>query len=311
MHFSFKIEKNRDFDAIGFGTNAVDFLITVPKYPEYNSKTELTDYTKLAGGEIASTMTGLSRLGLRTSYIGRLGDDDVGEFGLKSLKDEGVDTTFTEMVKGAKTQLGFIIIDARTGERTVIWQRDELLKYSADEVSPDMAARASAIHMTPHDARACISLAQSARSAKTIVSLDIDNIFDGTEELLPLVDILIASADLPKRLTGIDDIKASLMEMQTRFGSSVIGTTLGEEGSLILVNGEFITTPGFPVPGGCKDTTGAGDAFRTGLLYGILTGETVEQSARIANAVASLKCRAVGARTSLPTVDELKDMVGM
>ena len=94
-----------------------------------------------------------------------------------------------------------------------------------------------------------------------------------------------------------------------RFGCPIVGVTLGEAGSLLLCDGEFIETPGFAVPGGCRDTTGAGDAFRVGLLYGLLKGESIEESARLANAVAALKCRQVGARTALPDESELRSLL--
>ena len=97
------------------------------------------------------------------------------------------------------------------------------------------------------------------------------------------------------------DERAALRELQSRFGSAIVGITLGEKGSILLCGDTFIETPGFAVPGGCKDTTGAGDSFRVGLLYGMIRGESIEESARMANAVAALKCRAVGARTALPT----------
>jgi sugar/nucleoside kinase (ribokinase family) len=102
----------------------------------------------------------------------------------------------------------------------------------------------------------------------------------------------------------------ALREIKSIFGCKIVGVTLGEEGSLLLCNETFIETPGFAVPGGCKDTTGAGDAFRVGLLHGLLNGKNVEDSARMANAVAALKCRAVGARTSLPNIEELEELIG-
>jgi hypothetical protein len=79
MKFPFTLAENREFDAVGFGTNAVDFLIVTPEYPKFNSKIELDDYTQLAGGEIASTMAGLRRLGLKTAYVGRFGKDAAGD----------------------------------------------------------------------------------------------------------------------------------------------------------------------------------------------------------------------------------------
>jgi sugar/nucleoside kinase (ribokinase family) len=84
---------------------------------------------------------------------------------------------------------------------------------------------------------------------------------------------------------------------------------LGEEGSLIYCENEFIKTGGYKVPGVCKDTTGAGDSFRAGFLYGLLKNETVETAAKMANAVAALKCREIGARTALPNNEELKRLL--
>ncbi len=305
MQFPFKLAENKEFDVVGFGTNAVDYLIIVPEYPAFNSKIELDDYVQAAGGEIATTTVGLRRLGARTAYVGRFGDDNEGNFGLQTLRDEGVNVRYAEQIADARTQIAFIIVDQRTGERTVIWKRDKKLAFSETDAPVEIAARARILHFTPHDARACLEMARAAKAAGGIVSIDIDNIFEGIEQVLPLVDIFVSSAEFPERLVGIADKKTALREIKARYGCAVVGMTLGETGSLLFCENEFIRTDGFEVPGGCKDTTGAGDSFRVGLIYGLIAGETVEQSARIANAVAALKCRAVGARTALPTPQEL------
>lgn len=309
MQFPFHVRSNAEFDVVGFGTNAVDFLIQVPQYPAFGSKIELTDYIRAAGGEVATTMAGLRRLGLKSSYVGRFGDDEAGTFGISTLQSEGVDLTFAEQVPGAATQIAFIVIDVRNGERTVIWQRDDKLAYSGGEAPLEAIRSAKVLHMTAHDAAACTVMATHARELGTLVSLDVDNVFDGFDKLLPLVDILIASSDFPKKHMGIDEPEAALRELNRRYGSGVVGITLGDRGSLLFCQDQMIETRGFAVPGGCRDTTGAGDSFRVGLLYGLVTGESVEQSARIANAVASLKCRAIGARTALPRADELTTLL--
>jgi sugar/nucleoside kinase (ribokinase family) len=306
MQFPFSLKESAEFDVVGFGTNAVDFLIRVPHYPEFNSKVELIDYVQAPGGEIATTMVGLSRLGLRCSYVGRFGSDPAGDIGFDSLLREDVDLAYAERVEGARTQIAFIVIDELSGERTVIWKRDEKLRYAESDVPLEAAANTKVLHVSPHDNQACIRLARAAREKGTVVSVDIDRIFDGVEELLENVDIIIASADFPGKLVGESDTRTSLVEMQKRFGAAVVGATLGEAGSVLFCGGEFIETPGFEVPGGCKDTTGAGDSFRVGLLYGLIMGRSVAEAAQLANAVAALKCRAVGARTSLPDRDELE-----
>jgi sugar/nucleoside kinase (ribokinase family) len=309
MRFPFILAENKKFDAVGFGTNAVDFLIEVPEYPAFNSKIELVRYVQAAGGEAATTMVGLQRLDLKTCYVGRFGTDAEGDFGLRSLRDEEVDVSFAEQITGARTQIAFIVIDERSGERTVIWHRDKLLAYNEIDAPIAAAEAGKVLHFTPHDARACLEMANRARAAGAIVSLDIDNLFDGINELLPQVDILIASAEFPEKLVGIKNRQESLREIKSRFGCRMVGMTLGAAGSLILCENEFIETSGYEVPNGCKDTTGAGDAFRVGLLYGLLTGETVETAAEMANAVAALKCRALGARTALPSAAELTDLI--
>ena len=291
---------------LGFGTNAVDYLITVPSFPEFASKVAMREYIRAAGGEIASTLVGLQRLGFKTAYAGSFGDDVDGNYGMSSLESEGVDLTFSRRVPDARTQIAFIIIDEVSGERTVIWHRDPKLRWDAADVPTKAASECSVLHMTPHDKDACIALAKAAKGSGTLVSLDIDAEFNGIEELMTLTDILICSSEFPSRATGLNDRHAALTELHSRSGGGLVGMTLGESGSLFLCGGTFFETPGFAVPGGCKDTTGAGDAFRTGLLYGILKGVSVEAAARAANAVAALKCRAVGARTSLPDDNELE-----
>jgi sulfofructose kinase len=309
MQFPFQLANGREFDCVGFGTNAVDYLIEVPEYPAFNSKVELNSYKQAAGGEVATTMVGLERLGLRAAYIGRFGDDPAGEFGLRSLTDEGVNIDHAQRIAGANTQIAFIVIDARNGERTVIWQRDQKLSYSESEAPVDVVRCASVLHLTPHDARAATAMARAAREAGTIVSIDVDNVFDGIEDLLPLVDILIASAEFPARLFGIADHRKALPEMVQRYGCKLAGVTLGVEGSLLYADGRFIESPAHAVPGGCKDTTGAGDAYRVGIIYGLVKGASIDEAAKYANAVAALKCRSLGARTALPTESELLDFI--
>lgn len=309
MLFPFSIRPQADFDAVGFGTNAIDYLIRVPVYPKYNSKVELNDYTIAPGGEIASSMAGLARLGMRCSYAGRFGDDEAGVIGLRSLLEDGVDLSYAESVAGAATQVAFIIVDEMSGERTVIWKRDDKLRYGPDDAPLSLAERGRVIHLTPHDGEAAIRLATSAKNAGVVVSADVDNIFEGLDELLRLVDVCIMSADLPGHLMGIEDPQIALREVSLSYGCAITGLTLGRRGSLLFCRDEFIESAGYDVPGGCVDTTGAGDAFRAGFLFGMLNGHSVERSAAYANGVASLKCRHVGARKGLPGRDELRSLV--
>lgn len=309
MQFPFRLPSQRQFDAVGFGLNAVDHLIVVSEYPAFDSKMRFREHQQSPGGQTATAMVALQRLGLQTAYAGRFGSDSEGQFGLSSLKDEGIDLEFAEVVAGARNQIAFIIIDARSGERTIIWDRDERLAYSVDDAPIKISSRGRVLHIDAHDPPACARLAQAARATGTIVTADIDNIYEGLPELLPLIDVLVTSREFPHRLTGISDERASLVELKARFGCAVVGMTIGKRGAMVYCDGQFLESPAYEVPGACRDTTGAGDAFHGGLLYGLLRGEDMETSLKLANATAALKCRALGARTALPTRVELDEFL--
>ena len=309
MQFPFALSQEKEFDAVGFGLNAVDHLVVVPAYPAFDTKVRLREHRQAAGGQTASTMAALQRLGMHTAYAGRFGSDAEGQFGFAALKAEGVNVEFAEIVEGARNQIAFILIDEQNGERTVIWDRDERLAYSKDEAPVEIAARGRVLHLDAHDPPACVPLAQAAQRAGAIVSADIDNIYEGLPELLPLIDVLISSKEFPHRLTGIVDARASLQEIKARYGCALVGMTRGTRGALLYHEGGFLESPAFSVPGGCRDTTGAGDAFHAGFIYGLLRNEELEASLQLANAAAALKCRALGARTSLPTEKELTEFL--
>ncbi|MGH9929949.1 MAG: carbohydrate kinase family protein, partial [Pyrinomonadaceae bacterium] len=309
MNFPFIVPGQRQFDAVGFGLNAVDHLIVVPEYPAFDTKVRLLEHKQTAGGQAATTMVALQRLGLTTAYAGRFGSDAEGQFGFESLKSEGVNNEFAEVVAGARNQIAFIIVDARNGERTIIWDRDERLSYGAEEAPIALATRGRVLHLDAHDPPAGARMARAARAEGTIVTADVDNIYDGLSELLPLIDVLISAREFPHRLTGIADERASLVELKARYGCALVGLTKGAAGAIGYCDGKFIESAAFVVPGGCRDTTGSGDAFHGGFLYGLLSGEDVETSLKLANAVAALKCRELGARTALPSENELTEFL--
>ncbi len=311
MDFPLKLATNKPFDAVGFGLNAVDHLIVVPEYPAFDTKIRLLKHKLSAGGQTATAMVSLQRLGLKTAYAGRFGSDAEGRFGLSTLKDDGVNVDHAEVVEGARNQLAFITIDARNGERTIVWDRDDRLAYRSDEAPVEFGSMGRVLHLDAHDPPACLRLAQAAREAGTIVSADIDNVYDGLRALLPFIDIMIGSKEFPHRVTGINDPREALVELQTRYGCAITGMTLGTVGAIVYCDGEFIESRAFEPPGGSKDTTGAGDAFHGGFLYGLLRGDDIEASLRYGNAVAAMKCSALGARSALPTHAQLQEFLNL
>jgi sugar/nucleoside kinase (ribokinase family) len=253
-------------------------------------------------------MVCLTRLGLRARYVGKVGSDDAGRFQIQSLVSERVECSGVRAVDGADTQTAFIFIDQTSGERTIVWNRDARLTIREDEVDSGIVTSGRVLHLDGHDVAASIAAARFARAAGIPTVLDIDNIYPGAERLLPLIDFLISSSTFPERMTGEPDLKRALENLARKTGSPFVAATLGAEGVLAYFQGQYIHSPGFTIE--CKDTTGAGDAFHGGFIYGLLSGFSVEKTLRFANAVAGLKCRAIGARTGLPCLEEVNSLMG-
>src|ERR1043165_4101762 len=164
MRLPFQLPTDKPFDAVGFGLNAVDHLILVPEYPAFDTKTRLIEHKQSAGGQTATAMVSLKRLGLNTAYAGRFGSDPEGLFGLETLKQDGVNVDFAEVVDGARNQIAFITIDVRSGERTIVWDRDDRLAYSPPEAPVEFGSLGRVLHLDAHDPPACARLAQAAQS---------------------------------------------------------------------------------------------------------------------------------------------------
>jgi sugar/nucleoside kinase (ribokinase family) len=303
MEFGIEIPQGKPFDAVALGLNAVDHLIVVPRFPEFNTKVPFLSHTLAPGGQSATAMVALARLGMRARYIGSVGSDDLGRFQIESLASEGVESSGVKVVEAAESQTAFIIIDEATGERTILWNRDERLTIRADEVDFDLITSGRALLLDGHDVDASIRAAEFARRASVPTVLDIDNLYAGAEQLVPLIDFNICSSDFPKRATSETDLKLALKKLHEQTGSRFVASTIGRQGALAYFDGKYLHSPAFEIE--CRDTTGAGDAFHGGFIYGLLTGLSVEDTLRFANAVAALKCRSIGARTALPTLEEV------
>src|SRR3954451_3748636 len=182
------------FDVVGLGLNATDTLLIVPHFPAYAGKVPFVEEHLSPGGQVASAMVACARLGLRTKYIGAVGDDERGRIQIESLQGTGIDLTDIKVRQGCPNQTAYIIIDRSTGERTVLWRRDDSLKIRPDEITETMIANARLLHIDGHDTPAVGRAAQIARGHGIPVTIDVDTIYHGFDRVLPNVDYLIASS---------------------------------------------------------------------------------------------------------------------
>lgn len=296
-----------DFDVVGVGLNATDTLILVPRFPAYAGKEPFVDEMYSPGGQVASAMVACAKLGLRTKYIGTVGDDERGRIQIESLRGTGINLDHVQIRSGCANQSAYIVIDQSTGERTVFWRRSDCLRLEPEEITPEMITCARLLHIDGHDTAAVGRAAAIARQHNIPVTVDVDTVYHGFDKVLPHVDYLITSSEFPVRWTGEGDPFRALILIQEEYGMKVAAMTLGSFGSIARMDGKFCYSPAFVV--NCVDTTGAGDVFHGAYCYGVLQGLSLRETLDLSNAMAALNCTEIGARGGIQGLDAAKALM--
>lgn len=306
MRFNLSLPIDKPFDVVGMGLNSVDFLTVVPEFPAPNSKMKMLHFSKQGGGQVATALVTLSRWGVRAKYIGKVGADELGQFSLQSIRQEALDVSSVTTEPKATNQFATIIVDGSTGDRTILWNRDERLMYREGELRKEEVCSGKILHLDGHDIHAALRCARWAREERIPTAIDLDKVEPLTPALIKEIDFIITSSRFPMMYTGISDRKKALLELQKQT-SGFLCSTLGHEGAITLVNGEFLHVEGFRV--NVVDTTGAGDVFHGGFIYGLLQNWEVAEILRFANAAAALKCKELGGRRGIPFFEEVQQFL--
>ena len=295
-----------EFDVVGVGLNATDTLLVVPRFPAYAGKVPYQEEVVSPGGQVASALVACAQLGLKTKYIGSIGDDERGRIQWDSLQGTGINLDHVQLRKGCANQAAYIIIDRSTGERTVLWRRDDCLRIDPEEIAPEQITCARLLHIDGHDTPAVARAAAIARRHGIPVSVDVDTIYHGFDRVLPNIDYLVASSEFPSAWTGKNDPFEALEAIQSEYGMRVAAMTLGAHGSVARLDGRFYYSPAFAV--NCVDTTGAGDVFHGAFCYAVLQGMPMLEVLEFSNAMAALNCTALGARGGIRGLAQIRDL---
>lgn len=308
-------------DVVALGALAVDYYAVVPKLPKEDEKTTATEYKIMPGGVAGNVLTQTARLGLKSGWIGKLGDDDSGNILRNEFARDAVDYSHAEMITDKHSMFTWITVDAQ-GDRSIIMFPNVLSEFTALDVVSKHAEyiRSSKVLQ----AEACvlplsIMLAglQIARQAHVMTVFDLDvapseiersNLGTQAElkEILSLVDVLIPCKRAAQELIGSEDfVKHGSKLLQ--FGAKVAAVTLGPKGCMVLDKHEQHVVPAVEV-GKIVDTTGAGDAFHGGMIYALLNKMPLKQAGLFANACGGMCCTAIGAR-SMGTLAQIKALI--
>ncbi len=291
---------------MGIGQCAWDMLAVVDRFPQSDTKKEVFVWEEQGGGPAATALVALSRLGVPCRFYGVIGDDNEGEAIRKSLIEEGVDVTGLVKRSNASSQTAFIAIDKSTGTRTIFWKRPSSDPLQVEELPPDFLSNAEFLLLDGLMKDVSAFAARQARKLGIPVMLDAGHVREGMLELARMSDYVVGSEEFARELGWKDDPGSFSHEIK-RLGFGITTITLGVRGSVTYAGTETISCPAFPIE--IVDTTGAGDVFHGGYLFGLLQKWPLKDTIRFASATAALKCRRLGGRAGIPRLSEVQQFL--
>lgn len=286
----------------GIGQCSLDYLALVDTYPPVDTKEEVLEWREQGGGPVATALVALSRLRISCRFYGIIGDDIAGEKIRQSLVEEGIDITGLIERGGATSQVAFIAIERGSGRRMIFWKRPSGRELQIEEVGRDFLDGSSFLLLDGLVKDASLYAAERARLFHIPIMLDAGRSRPGMLELARVSDYLVASEEFARDL-GWQITPDVLQREKKNLGVKVLTITLGEEGSLTISDKEVIHAPAFEVE--AVDTTGAGDVFHGGYIYGLLNGWSLRDTIIFASALAAMKCTKIGGRAGIPRLSEV------
>jgi len=290
---------------VGVGLNATDTLVAVADFPVCGSKVEYRDRSVMPGGQVASTVVACQTWGLSTRYVGKFGDDYAAQLHEMAFNSVGVEAQ-TITVEGASSLHNVILID-KSGDRTVLCQRNDLMVLQPEELRREWIVNARVLHVDGRDTAAATQAAVWAREAGVPVTADLDDPYPGVDDLLANIDYLLVNNDFSHRLVNDSNLENCLRRMHSRFGCRIAAATLGEHGVMAWDGKQMIHRTAYRVP--VLDTTGAGDIFRAGFIYGLLNEWPLDRQLDFSCAAAALNCMSSGARGGIKTVAAVEEIM--
>lgn len=318
---------NPEFDVIAIGNALVDVLAHTDD--DYIAREEMTkggmmlvdakralalyddmeNPIEMSGGSASNTMACIASLGGKGGYVGKVADDALGRTFEKSLKDIGVDFQTNPLVDGDASTGRCIILVSDDGERTMNTYLGAAVELTPDDIDDDYIAKGQVLYLEgylydqPQAMEAFIKASRAAQAAGRRVALSLSDPFcvdrhrQAFRNLVNLhVDILFANEDEIKSLYEVDTIEEACELVSKECALAAI--TRSEKGSIIIKSGNKTEVKAEPVEN-VVDTTGAGDAYAAGFLYGFTQGKDMAECGRLGSIAAAEVISHMGPRPSV------------
>jgi len=297
------------FDVLGFGALNVDKLYRVNKIAERGEESFILSMSEAPGGSAANTIVGLARLGVKTGFIGKVANDHEGRLLLDDFRREGVNTNGIIIAKEGNSGTVSAFVD-KNGERALYVHPSVNDTLTFEETNLEYASQTDFLHLTSMDEKPFQAQKRLIEELSNVkVSLDPGEIYarKSLAKLRPIIKrcfVVMPSEGEVKLLTGKKWKEGA--ELLLHEGAGIVAVKLGEKGCYVTDGSQSHMVP--PYKAKVVDTTGAGDAFCAGFLYGLIKKKDLYECGCLGNFVASKCIATVGARTGLPRTHELKGL---
>lgn len=300
-------------DAIIIGAAAMDMLAWVEHLPAKDDIVLAQRVEMQPGGSGANVAVAVARFGFKVGFIARISADENGQALLHGLSQEGVDTRACHIDPNLPTAICFIAIDS-SGDRSMVALGGAGPIETIAELDPAYLAGASLVYLTDVQPPILRTTADIIRAQNCLLVFSPGGILAsrGLEpliSLLPQVDVLLLSRTESHSLLP-NSLPKHAAEELCALGARNVVITLGEQGVVCANPERSFSLPAFPVKS-VVDTTGAGDAFAGGMLAGLLLGKNLEDALRYGIAAAAIKVGYIGARSGLPSWQQLEQFLSL
>jgi len=300
--------KRKSFDILVAGEINPDLVLTGNVIPAFGQAEKLVNSASFSiGSSSAIFACGAARLGLKLGFIGICGDDLFGHFMLDEMARRQVDTT--PVIVDASVQTGMSVILSAPDDRAILTHVGSMDRLRADLVTDELLNRSRHLHVASYFLQTALQpglpdLFRRAHALGLTTSLDPNwdpsGEWRGFDELLPFVDVFLPNENEALALTGLPDNELALNRLVQK--CPWVAVKLGARGAMAGRGSETANSPALKV--NVVDTTGAGDSFDGGFLYGFLHGWSLERSLKLGAACGSLSTRKAGGTTAQATLEE-------
>jgi ribokinase len=296
-----------NFEAVGFGALNVDRLYKVNKIAREDEESFITDFNESCGGSASNTMVGLSRLGVKTGFIGKIADDMEGNLILNNFSKESVDNDGILISQKGRTGNALVFVD-QEGQRALYVDPGVNDSIKDDDIDINYLSGVKILHLTSFVGDSIISQEHLLKriSKDIIISFDPGRIYAerGMDYIINILErtniILLNERELEFLIESEGKYKSfeEASKILLEKGVKIVVVKRGEKGTYVSDGNQDHLIDTYKVK--CVDTTGAGDAFNAGFLYGIIKEKNLEESCKLGNFVASQCIKELGAINGLP-----------